>query len=46
MTLTNEDGTENDHRWGIDDPNKETKVQLARGGPAVSGSEDGGRERC
>ena len=27
VTLTNEDGTENDHRRGIDDPNKETKVQ-------------------
>ena len=29
--MTNEDGTEDNHRRGIDDPNKETKALLARG---------------
>ena len=36
--MTNEDGTEDDHRQDIDDPNNETKALLA-----IGGSEDGGR---
>ena len=35
--MTNKDGTEDDHRQDIDDPNKETKALLA-----IGGSEDGG----
>ena len=42
VTLTNEDGTKNDHRRGIDDPIKETKVQLAIRGPEDGGSEERG----
>ena len=38
--MTNGDGTEDDHKQDIDDPNKETKARQA-----IGGSEDGGRER-
>ena len=41
--MTNEDGTKNNHKRGIDDPTKETRLQLAIGGSEDGGSEDGGR---
>ena len=43
--MTNEDGTKNDHRRGIDDPTKETGLQQAMGGSEDGGSEEGGREQ-
>ena len=43
--MTNEDGTKNDHRRGIDDLAKETGLQKAMDGTEDSGSEDGGREQ-
>ena len=43
--MTNKDGTKNDHKRGIDDPTKETNVQMAIGGPEDGSSEDGVREQ-
>ena len=45
VTLTNEDGTKNNPKRGIDDPTKETRLQLAIGGSEDGGSENGVREQ-
>ena len=45
--MTNGDGTEDDHKQDIDDPNKETKALLARGAlrTGVGNEARSGRER-